>query len=304
MQHKPSIAEIRIDLGTQPRVHIDYDLVKEYAEAIHEGAEFPPIVVFYDGADFILADGFHRYHAYAAVATRHFTARCVTINTGSKRDAQLYACGANVAHGLRRTNEDKRKTVDFMMADAEWAKWSNRKIAKHAGVSPQLVDKARKSLDSLARRNAKKKAGRASGHNGQIEVKPGQRLVERGSQTYHMKVRPEPDDGPPVDAEGQPVTEARIARVFADPIFDEFERSMNDWRSRLGREIDNLALAHLAVPAVQRSLKDLYDTVKAARPYTITPASCDRKWRDIGFLTKRQYGNLPKEKCHEGAEAS
>ena len=48
---------------TQSRVRIDDDTVKEYAELMSAGVELPPLVVFWDGTEYWLADGFHRYFA-------------------------------------------------------------------------------------------------------------------------------------------------------------------------------------------------------------------------------------------------
>jgi hypothetical protein len=35
-------------------------------------------------------------------------------------------------HGVRRTNEDKRRAVMKLLQDAKWSTGSNREIAKHA----------------------------------------------------------------------------------------------------------------------------------------------------------------------------
>jgi len=49
-------------------------------------------------------------------------------------------------NGLRRTNEDKRKAVLTLLNDAEWAKWSDREIARRCGVNHELVSRLRPSL--------------------------------------------------------------------------------------------------------------------------------------------------------------
>jgi predicted HTH domain antitoxin len=51
----------------------------------------------------------------------------------------LYSVGANAAHGLRRTNEDKRRAVETLINDEEWATWSDREIARACGVSGKFV---------------------------------------------------------------------------------------------------------------------------------------------------------------------
>lgn len=54
------ISDIIIDGGTQPRAACEASRVDEYASDMKEGAVFPPVDVFYDGAKYWLADGFHR----------------------------------------------------------------------------------------------------------------------------------------------------------------------------------------------------------------------------------------------------
>ena len=49
--------------GTQPRARLDDAIIQEYAEAMIAGDVFPPVAVFHDGADYWLADGFHRVNA-------------------------------------------------------------------------------------------------------------------------------------------------------------------------------------------------------------------------------------------------
>lgn len=131
-----NIKAIRIDGGTQSRVEIDNSIVAEYADAIRAKVAFPPMVVFHDGADYWLADGFHRWHAYNAAGKASAE---VDVRAGTVRDAILFSFGANGAHGLRRTNADKRKAVESMLADPEWVKWSDHKIADACGVSQPFV---------------------------------------------------------------------------------------------------------------------------------------------------------------------
>jgi len=52
------LSKIRTDGGTQPRTRLYEDVVSEYREAVEDGAEFPPVTVFHDGADYWLADGY------------------------------------------------------------------------------------------------------------------------------------------------------------------------------------------------------------------------------------------------------
>jgi hypothetical protein len=51
------------------------------------------------------------------------------VRAGTRRDALLYALSANAGHGHRRTNEDKRRAVDIMLADPEWSQLTDQAIA-------------------------------------------------------------------------------------------------------------------------------------------------------------------------------
>lgn len=131
------LALIRIDGGTQSRTSISTETVAEYAQALTDGAIMPPVVVFFDGADHWLGDGFHRFHAFRKAGRDSIPA---DVRQGTCRDARLHAAGANGAHGLRRTNEDKRRAVQMVLDDAECAEfWTDREIAKHCAVSHPFV---------------------------------------------------------------------------------------------------------------------------------------------------------------------
>ena len=133
--------KIRIDCGTQARAQINAEMVENYAEALLDGAIFPPVTVFYDGVSYYLADGFHRYLANIKAGSPNIECN---VNNGSLRDAILYSLSANFDHGLHRTNADKRKAVITMLEDFEWTDWSDREIAKWCKVSHNLVATIRK----------------------------------------------------------------------------------------------------------------------------------------------------------------
>ena len=68
------------------------------------------------------------------------------VRAGTSRDAILYAIGANAAHGLRRTQADKRRAVERLLKDPEWSRWSDRKIAEAAKVDHKTVAAIRREL--------------------------------------------------------------------------------------------------------------------------------------------------------------
>ncbi len=134
---------IRTDGGTQPRSKLDDATLAEYAESLADGACFPPVIVFFDGVQHWLADGFHRDAVHRRACRTTIPA---LVYPGTLRAAKLYAAGANANHGLRRSNEDKRRAVLTMLEDEEWSKWSNREIARRCRVSDVFVGKLRDSV--------------------------------------------------------------------------------------------------------------------------------------------------------------
>lgn len=137
------ITNIRTDGGTQSRAELNEEAIADYAEAISDDVAFPPVLVFYDGQDYWLADGFHRLHAALKAG---LTEIAVEVRQGSRRDAILYSVGANANHGLRRTNADKQRAVETLLRDEEWGQWSDNAIAKACGVSQPFVGKLRAKL--------------------------------------------------------------------------------------------------------------------------------------------------------------
>ncbi|MGR3278959.1 hypothetical protein ACSYAD_28250 [Acaryochloris marina NIES-2412] len=136
-----ALSSIILDPDIQPRQQLNQEVIAEYSEDMKRGATFPPVIVFYDGSKFWLADGFHRIAAKQANGDLEIIAER---KSGSRRDAILYAAGANVMHGLRRTNADKHRVVERLLQDSEWCQWSDNAIAQRCGVSHPYVGKIRR----------------------------------------------------------------------------------------------------------------------------------------------------------------
>jgi uncharacterized ParB-like nuclease family protein len=140
-----TLAKVRADPAVQARVRMDVETVEDYAEVLAEGGELPPVVVFHEPAAGVywLADGFHRLAAHEQAGRKHIYC---DVRDGDRRAAVLHACGANAANGLRRTRADKRRAITLLLADEEWACWSNLEIGRRCGTSGQLVGWVREEL--------------------------------------------------------------------------------------------------------------------------------------------------------------
>jgi hypothetical protein len=138
------IEAIRNDPDLQMRdAGIDVAILSEYAEAMIAGAEFPPVIVYFDGESYWPADGYHRISAATKIGRETIRAE---VHDGGKRAALLHAVSVNANHGLRRTLADRRKAISTMLRDPEWTKWSDREIGKRCAADGKTVAKLRADL--------------------------------------------------------------------------------------------------------------------------------------------------------------
>lgn len=137
------LSSIIVDQDIQSRADVNYDAIAEYAFLINDGIDLDPVVVFETDEGYLLADGFQRIEAYKGVGKRKID---VEVKQGTRRDAILYGIIANTKHGVRPTNEDKRKMVTRLLQDEEWSTWSDNVIAKKLGVTQPFVSGLRKEL--------------------------------------------------------------------------------------------------------------------------------------------------------------
>jgi hypothetical protein len=166
------LARIPTDEGAQTRVRVRAAVVRDYATAMKQqraegNLRFPPVIIFTDGQNYWLGDGFHRVLAAARAGLVEIAADA---RQGTQRDAVLFGISANSTHGLPRTNADKRKAVSLLLGDAEWSQWSDRKIAGHCQVGHAFVSRLRQKSASVSGRQI------------------GNRKVERSGTIYEMKV--------------------------------------------------------------------------------------------------------------------
>ena len=144
------------DGGAQMRVEMRAETINDYATDMLDGAVFPPVVVFFDGSDYWLADGFHRVEAARKIERKTILAE---VKEGTARDAVLHGVGSNAVHGLRRTQADKRRAIERLLKDPEWARWSDRKIAEVAKVDHKTVAAVRRELTGRDRDTARATLG-------------------------------------------------------------------------------------------------------------------------------------------------
>lgn len=279
-----NIADIRVDGGTQSRAAIDRGVVADYADAMKDGAAFPPITVFFDGRSYWLGDGFHRYEAYAAAQVYDVPA---DIRQGTQRDAILFSVGANASHGLRRTNDDKRRAVLTLLNDPEWAAWSDREIARACCVTHPFVAKQRSDLSGNGYQIAPERTVTRNGTTYQQNTanigtssKADQIAPEPETPVVPEVVAPEPapasnaDQGPAEPIDPAEAKERReIARMPDEAKADEIIGLRADLRdekaknARLKKERDDLSsrLAEALATDQGRTISLLQKQLQAAK---------------------------------------
>jgi len=172
-----ALGNLRIDGETQCRVSINEDTVSDYAEQIEASGEwpFPPLVVFHDGTDNLLADGFHRLLAARRAKLEEVPCK---IHQGTAADARIFGMTANDQHGLRMTRADKRACVEWLLDNG--GRMTREEVARLAGVTSRTVsqvvaDRNPESLDGKAtppKQDSKVKTSPSTPSSGGNEQKP------------------------------------------------------------------------------------------------------------------------------------
>lgn len=209
------IVNIKRDPDTQARVELRSDVIERYAVAVTmngvDGAKLPPPVVFFDGSRYWLADGYYRVAAH--VRQKVSTIECF-VAKGGRLQAVAWAVKANEHHGQHRTNADKRRAVEIVLRQPEWADKSNKAIAEMCRVDDKTVKDVIEKLgivrdkvkDTTGRDQPAKKA-RTAGTAGTADVRksehtrpkePGVEDANRAlAEAAGTDAEPEPVKAPP-----------------------------------------------------------------------------------------------------------
>jgi len=278
---KIKIDAVIIDAGTQTRVTINEDTVTDYAEAMTEGAKFPPVVVFSSGTAFLLADGFHRVIAAERCGWREIDA---DVRKGSKQDAIKYSLGANTNHGLRRTNADKRRCVEIALR--EFAKLSDTALAEMCGVCRDYVMNVRHETTPP------------------LAVKP---QVEKRTGKDRRTIKTANIGGPPPDPNAK-IKDAtgKIIPAKLLPLWRRRQEiqdictqlSKIKMTSKRAEETKDLLWAQCNHQQVQAEIERAYTAIKSTMPHAVCPycqgEGC-RACKNRGFLGDFSYHMAPKE---------
>jgi hypothetical protein len=144
------IERLVLSAKIQPRVALDEPTIETYRELMAHGTVFDPVIAYWDGRHYWVADGFHRVEAAKRCGFKEIA---VEVREGIHAEAEFFACGANTRHGKPLTNEDKHKIVGRLVckrhrerATPDGKPLSDRAISRLVGVSPTFVGMVQKKL--------------------------------------------------------------------------------------------------------------------------------------------------------------
>lgn len=275
--------------GLQTRVALDERTVQEYADAMRDGDNFPPVKVFMDGSRCWLADGFHRVEAATRAGRTVIDADTAK---GGFIDALRWALGCNAKHGKRVTNEDKQNAMQMA--------WDNRqqlfggdpsgaKLAEICGVHrntalafiSEHIQMPSKHGNALSQ-NVTVNGGIQPAQNVQVVKMPTRPVVGRDGRVTNVPVRPvrpaaakvptrpaAPAHVVPTDRFGVEIPVPLQAAFDGDGLAEVYAQiSSARTRLRFGLENNVAEFAAVRQDALVQ-LDNAYSFVKSAQPFCV-----------------------------------
>lgn len=322
-----NILKIKIeDLNTrdlQTRAALNEDTVSDYAEAMERGDKFPAVTVFTDGAEYYLADGFHRVEALRRIGKKSVVAE---LQDGDYKAALLYALKANSTHGLRRTNADKRHALEMAWNAREHlfgGEPSQNLLADTCGISRQTVVRflsaqvvtmlqgaapVAPTMPTRPIRPITAENGNAQAENCTFAApKMPVRRVGRDGKTYTVPVMPVRRQESGLKVQGHVVPLDRfgteipveINNAFEQEELNEVIRNISDARSVLRSALEAGVEAFKAVRQdALIQLNNAYSFVKSAKAHCvcrICQGNGCKACHERGWQTEEEYERNPKE---------
>jgi len=277
-----------LDKDLQARAKVNTEAVEEYAERFAEGGSeesLPPIEVVFDPTQVNansddegkawVTDGWHRVMAAGKAGLLTLPAFA---SFGDKALAMHHAAKANMMHGVRRTNADKRMALALIRRahpEATVAEWADTIGVTRQFIYSTLEKEAAmtKAIEGMVCDSAEE----ASEIDEDVTPTLEQRMKE-ATDTVHMVL--------------DKIIEAR---KFIDGARDAEENGLpeQEW------------IAFLNVQAILSDLDNAKNALWTSKPYSICPvcggAGC-AMCRGKGWVSAQQYKLIPKAQREGVAE--
>lgn len=297
MEKEIAIADIRIDGGTQHR-ELDEDVMKQYKAMIPEAdPPFPPVEVMFDGKDYWLIDGFHRYHCHRKLGKKYIKA---DVTEGSKRDAQFKSLSANSVHGQPRAPGVAKEIILKILADKEWGMASDTEIAMAVGgVTRQYVNKVRKEF-----KTPESATSCTSGQSKSTKKKKTTKKQDSEATNEDSEPEEEKNELPKFDSVKQEIPE-HLREVFTRKSeIKEHVKHLNAIMkaARDGQAANDLLWANCKLESLKSEVGNVRRNLRFTLPYAICPycmadfnnANC-LACEGRGFVNEMTYMATPPE---------
>ena len=288
-----SIADLTTE-GFQTRAGLCPAVVKEYTELLKNGGHLPPIRVVREvlspsptpqspvpnpqspTTKYYLVDGYHRVDSAKRAGRTMLDAE---VSDGDRIAALRLALKANSAHGLRRTNADKRNALKMA--------WEHRQelfgkddpkdtdLAEVCGVTRMTVYRWKKCNNVTLH---SRREGDSSTSNSQSPV-------------------PNPQS-PSTDRFGVPIPE-HLAPAFASPRYRGLVKMLHDVQEGITEELENGNIAFCKVSqSTLITVKNAVEDLKSEMPFCVCRVCSGQGCRacgNTGIQKKSEYDRNPKE---------
>ena len=270
--------------GLQTRDGLAKAVVKDYAETLKAGRQLPPVTVVQDSVtgQLYLADGYHRRDA-AILAGR--TMIDAEITEGTFTDAVRLAIRANAAHGLRRTNADKRNALRLA--------WENRQELFGGEPSHEMLAEACAVSKKTAQRFRQAVAGMDNDHPCNRIGKDG-KSYRAPTTNYQLPT----NQLPATDRYGAAIPE-KIVRAFGTNELDAIVTGLRRLKASIEEKIAAEDFAYCKVSqSTLISLGNVIADLRLETPWCVCRQCGGRGCHacgNTGVQTKTEYERNPRE---------
>lgn len=152
------VGSLSFDPDIPGRAQVYLDTVEEYALAMKNGEDLPPMVVARIDDKLLALEGAHRYQS--CLVNRETEVSVQILEGLGRDDAFALALEANSKHGRQLNAKDKRTKVLQALKHPKYANLSTRDLAKRIRVSHNLVSVVRRELEGFKNPHGAPKAKR------------------------------------------------------------------------------------------------------------------------------------------------
>mgnify|MGYP001610308652 FL=1 len=293
MTEQLKLTQIRLDGGTMTR-EVYPEVREDYKKFLGEGGIFPPIEVVFDGEDYWLWDGFHRWHAYDQSDPKKKIIE-VNIRKGTLDEAIWLSFSANKSHGHRRLPKVLQNIIKNILNDKRWSKKTLTNIADHVGVSQQYVSKIKAGVVEKAEKGTTVVPFERAE---EVEVKSSTgKTYEQRSQEKQTQPK-----APLMDEVGKKVPQELAETYIGRQKIKDLIRDLENIKNKVEHCIEDKdpVFGLLCMPEFTMAYKDLHTTLKDAVPHCVCRycggdgKKC-KSCKSTGMQSKAVYDRLPPE---------